>query len=319
MPREQTRGDSPRGASMSEQYPSFGFVTPQNMGLLTDLYELVMADSYLRHGMNEPATFDLFIRGLPPNRAFLVSAGLEQVLYYLEHLAFDDAQIDYLDGLRLFSGEFLTYLRGFHFTGDVWAIPEGELFFPPDPLVEITAFRAFARDFPDNAVLLIDTYDTLQGARHAMTVAQEMAGHGHQLRGVRIDSYETIDELAALSRRVRAICDDAGHPEVQVFLSGDLDEYRIEDLLARRAAAGAFGVGTRMGTSEDAPNLGGVYKLVEDRSGPRIKLSTGKATLPGRKQVWRGGGSGGGARHTTALGGGPPPAGRGPLPGAGVA
>src|SRR5207249_320564 len=125
---------------------------------------------------------------------------------------------------------------------------------PNDPPRRGT-FKAFARDFPDNAVLLIDTYDTLQGARHAMTVAQEMARQGHRLRGVRIDSYETIDELAALSRRVRAICDDAGHPEVQVFLSGDLDEYRIEDLLARRAAAGAFGVGTRMGTSEDAPNL----------------------------------------------------------------
>src|SRR5439155_23641778 len=95
---------------------------------------------------------------------------------------------------------------------------------------------------------------------------------------------------------------DAGQPEVQVFLSGDLDEYRIEDLLARRAAAGAFGVGTRMGTSEDAPNLGGVYKLVEDRSGPRIKLSTGKATLPGRKQVWRVGGSGAAVRDTIALG-----------------
>src|SRR5256885_16535617 len=158
---------------------------------------------------------------------------------------------------------------------------------------ELSAFKAFARDFPDNAVLLIDTYDTLQGARHAMTVAQEMARQGHRLRGVRIDSYETIDELAALSRRVRAICDDAGQPEVQVFLSGDLDEYRIEELLGRRAAAGAFGVGTRMGTSEDAPNLGGVYKLVEDRSGPRIKLSTGKATLPGRRQVWRGGRGGG--------------------------
>ena len=150
-------------------------------------------------------------------------------------------------------------------------------------------------------MLLIDTYDTLQGARHAMTVAQEMARQGHRLRGVRIDSYETIDELAALSRRVRAICDDAGHPEVQVFLSGDLDEYRIEDLLARRAAAGAFGVGTRMGTSEDAPNLGGVYKLVEDSSGPRIKLSTGKATLPGRKQVWRVRGSGAAVRDTIAL------------------
>lgn len=384
---------------MGEQYPKFGFVTPDNMGLLTDLYELVMADSYHRHGMNEPATFDLFIRGLPPNRAFLVSAGLEQVLYYLEHLTFDEAQIEYLAGLRLFSDAFLKYLRSFHFTGEVWAIPEGELFFPPEPLVEITAprieaqlvetfllntltfqvmiaskaarvvlaaagrgvvdfsprrdhaadaamkvarasylagctgtsnvlggmhygipvygtmahsyvmsfpdelsaFQAFARDFPDNAVLLIDTYDTLQGARNAMTVAREMASRGQHLRGVRIDSYETIDELAALSRKVRAICDDAGHPEVQVFLSGDLDEYRIEDLLARRAAAGAFGVGTRMGTSEDVPNLGGVYKLVEDSSGPKIKLSTGKATLPGRKQVWRVRESGGTMRDTIAL------------------
>src|SRR5436309_12842491 len=135
---------------MTEQYPSCEFVKRRSMRILPDMYELVMADSYLRHGMNEPATFDLFIRGLPPNRAFLVSAGLEQVLYYLEHLAFDDAQIHYLDGLRLFSGEFLTYLRGFHFTGDVWAIPEGELFFPPEPLVEITAPRSEAQ--------LVDTY-----------------------------------------------------------------------------------------------------------------------------------------------------------------
>src|SRR5438093_10639594 len=109
---------------MTEQYPSFGFVTPQNMGLLTDLYELVMAHSYLRHGMNAPATFDLFIRGLPPNRAFLVSDGLAQAPYYLERLAFDDAQIDYLPGLRLFSRQSLTYLPRCDFTGDVWASAE---------------------------------------------------------------------------------------------------------------------------------------------------------------------------------------------------
>ena len=137
-------------------YPRFGFVTPQNMGLLTDLYELVMADSYLRHGMNEPATFDLFIRGLPSNRAFLVSGGLEQVLYYLEHLRFDDAQLDYLASLGLFSDGFLNYLRGFRFTGDVWAIPEGELFFPLEPLLEITAPRIEAQliewTAPDRAV-----------------------------------------------------------------------------------------------------------------------------------------------------------------------
>lgn len=362
-------------------YPRFGFVTPQNMGLLVDLYELVMADSYLRQGMNERATFDLFVREMPPGRAFLVSAGLEAALHYLEHLRFDADQIGYLRSLRVFSEAFLDYLRAFRFTGDVWAIPEGEVFFPPEPLLEVTAprieaqvvetfllntlnfqvmiaskaarvvlaaggrsvvdfsprrvhaadaalkvaraayvagcagtsnvlagktyaipvygtiahsyvmsfpdelaaFRAYVRDFPHNAVLLIDTYDTLQGARHAVTVAREMAALGHQLRGVRIDS----GDLADLSRQVRTIFDGAGLRGVQIVLSGDLDEYKIADVLARGAAADAFGVGTAMGTSEDAPNVGGVYKLVEDPGGPKVKLSTGKATLPGRKQVWR--------------------------------
>ncbi len=392
-------------------YPSFGFVSAQNMGLLTDLYELVMADSYLRHGMNEPATFDLFIRGLPEHRAFLVSGGLEQVLYYLAHLRFDEELIGYLSGLRIFSDTFLDYLRSFRFSGDVWAIPEGELFFPPEPLLEITAprieaqlietfllntltfqvmiaskaarvvlaaagrgvvdfsprrdhaadaalkvarasyvagcvgtsnvlagmqygipvygtmahsyimsfpdelsaFRAFARDFPHNAILLIDTYETVQGARHAVTVAREMAARGHRLRGVRIDSYESIEHLAALSRQVRAILDEAGLSDAQVFLSGDLDEYRIAELLANGAAASAFGVGTRMGTSEDAPNLGGVYKLVEDAGGPKVKLSTGKATLPGRKQVWRVQSSDRSISDTIALRDEPAPAGAAPL------
>ena len=363
------------------KYPSFGFVTSENMGLLVDLYELVMSDSYLRQEMNEPATFDLFIRQLPPQRSFLVSAGVESVLYFLERLRFNEEQLAYLASLRLFSAEFLNYLRECRFTGDVWAIPEGEIFFPPEPVLEITAprieaqlietfllnavnfqvmvaskaarvvlaargrgvvdfsprrdhaadaavkaarasyvagcvgtsnvlagmeygipvygtmahsyimsfpdelsaFRAFARDFPQNAILLIDTYDTIQGARHASTVAKEMAARGHRLRGVRIDS----GELAPLSRQVRAIFDDAGLQEVQILLSGDLDEYKIEDLLNTGAAANAFGVGTAMGTSADAPNIGGVYKLVEDAAGPKVKLSTGKATLPGRKQVWR--------------------------------
>ncbi|MDQ7842116.1 MAG: nicotinate phosphoribosyltransferase [Armatimonadota bacterium] len=362
-------------------YPSFGFVSPQNMGLLTDLYELVMADSYLRQGMNEVAVFDLFIRSLPPRRSFLVSAGLESALYYLQHLRVGEDQIAYLRGLRLFSDAFLDFLRRFRFTGEVWAIPEGELFFPPEPVLEIiaprieaqlvetfllntinyqvmvaskaarvvlaaqgrgvidfsprrdhaadaalkaaraayiagcvgtsnvlagmeygipvygtmahsyvmsfpdelSAFRAFARDFPQNAILLIDTYDTLQGARNAVTVAREMAGRGQRLRGVRIDS----GDLAALSRAVRAIFDEAGLTDVQIILTGDLDEYRIEQILAQQAAVNAFGVGTALGTSEDAPTMGGVYKLVEDRQGPKIKLSAGKATLPGRKQVWR--------------------------------
>jgi nicotinate phosphoribosyltransferase len=148
---------------------------------------------------------------------------------------------------------------------------------------ELEAFRAFARDFPTNAVLLIDTYDTLQGVANAITVGRELAAAGARLRGVRIDS----GDLVAQSRAVRRALDEAGLPDVRIFLSGDLNEYKIADLLAQGAAADAFGVGTELGTSADAPSLGAVYKLVEDEKGYRIKLSTGKATLPGRKQVWR--------------------------------
>jgi len=342
---------------------------------------LVMADAYLREGMNDEATFDLFVRSLPPRRAFLISAGLESALHYLERFNVDGEGIAYLRGLDLFSEEFLDYLGTFRFTGEVWAIPEGEVCFPPEPLLEVTAprieaqiietfllntlnyqamvaskaarivlaaqgravvdfsprrdhaadaamkaarasyiagcagtsnvlagkeygipvvgtmahsyvmsfpdelsaFRSFARDFPQNAVLLIDTYDTVQGAHHAVTVGGEMRARGHALRGVRLDS----GDLAALSRQVRAVFDAAGLTDVQILLSGDLDEYRIAGVLAEGAAADSFGVGTALGTSEDAPTMGGVYKLVEDRAGPKIKLSTGKATLPGRKQVWR--------------------------------
>lgn len=366
---------------MTAPYPAFGFVGPDNLGLLVDLYELVMADAYLREGMNDEATFDLFVRSLPPHRAFLVSAGLEAALHYLEHFRVDADGIAYLRTLGLFSDDFLGYLSSFRFSGEVWAIPEGAVCFPPEPLLEVTAprieaqlvetfllnalnyqvmvaskaarvvlaaqgrsvidfsprrdhgadaamkaarasyiagctgtsnvlagkeygipvvgtmahsyvmsfpdelsaFRSFARDFPQNAVLLIDTYDTVQGAHHAVTVGREMRARSHRLRGVRLDS----GDLVQLSREVRAIFDAAGLTDVQILLSGDLDEYRIASALAEGAVADSFGVGTALGTSEDAPTMGGVYKLVEDRGGPKIKLSTGKATLPGRKQVWR--------------------------------
>jgi len=357
------------------------FVTPDTVGLLVDLYELTMAQCYFREGKNELATFDLFVRALPPQRAFLLNAGLDTVLDYLEGLRFGPQALDYLRSLGLFDEEFLDYLRRFRFSGDVRALPEGEVFFPPEPVLQVTAprieaqivetfllnqvnfqvmvatkaarvvlaargrpvvdfsprrdhgtdaalkaarssylagcagtsnvlagmlygipvygtmahsyvmsfdseleaFRAYARHFPDQCILLIDTYDTLQGARLAAQVADELRRAGHRLRAVRIDS----GDLLELSRQVRRILDEAGHPEVQILASGDLNEYRIAELLDQGAPIDAFGVGTEMGTSYDAPALGGVYKLVEDESGYRIKRSTGKVTLPGRKQVWR--------------------------------
>ncbi|MDR7415289.1 MAG: nicotinate phosphoribosyltransferase [Armatimonadota bacterium] len=383
------------------------FVTEQNMALLVDLYELTMAQSYFREGRNEPATFDLFVRNLPPRRGFLVSAGLDTALDYLERLRFPEEGIAYLRGLGLFDEGFLRYLRDFRFTGDVRAIPEGEVFFPPEPVLQITApriegqivetfllnqinlqsliatkaarvvlaargrpvidfsprrdhgtdaalkvarssylagcagtsnvlagmlygipvygtmahsyvmsfedeleaFRAYARQFPDRCILLIDTYDTLQGARNAVVVARELRERGYRLRGVRIDS----GDLATLSREVRAILDSAGFPEVQILASGDLNEDKIAALLEAGAPIDAFGVGTEMGVSYDAPALGGVYKLVEDTAGYRIKRSTGKVTLPGRKQVWRVYREGRMQEDIIALADDPPPPGAEPL------
>jgi nicotinate phosphoribosyltransferase len=357
------------------------FVTEQTMALLTDLYELTMAQSYFRGKRNELSTFDLFVRNLPPGRGFLVSAGLDTVLTYLERLRFSDDAIAYLRTLNLFDEAFLSYLQRFVFTGDVAAMPEGEVVFPPEPLLEVTAprieaqiietfllnqinfqtmvaskaarvvlsahgrpvvdfsprrdhgadaamkvarcsylagcagtsnvlagmaygipvsgtmahsyvmsfddeleaFRTYARHFPEHCLLLIDTYNTVEGARHAATVAAELRAQGHRLRGVRLDS----GDLAALSHTVRRILDDAGFPDVRILASGDLNEDKIRDLLDSDAPVDMFGVGTEMGVSYDAPALGGVYKLVEDTRGYRIKRSTGKVTLPGRKQVWR--------------------------------
>lgn len=357
------------------------WVAESNAALLTDLYELTMAASYHRREMNEPATFDLFVRELPPRRNFLVACGLEQALKYLETMRFDDESLAYLDSLKLFDDSFLDYLRAFSFEGDVWAMAEGEVAFAREPIVSVTAplieaqivetfllncitfqtmvaskaarvsiacgsraftdfslrrdhgadaglkaaraafvagasstsnvlagrffgiplsgtmahsyvmafeseieaFRAYARDFPERAVLLIDTFDVIQGAHRAVEVARELEAEGVKLAGVRIDS----GDLGNVTRDVRAILDGAGLMETQIILSGDLDEYRISALIADGVPVDLFGVGTQLGTSADSPYLGGVYKLVEDHDGPKIKLSTGKVTLPGRKQVHR--------------------------------
>ncbi|MGH2819162.1 MAG: nicotinate phosphoribosyltransferase [Actinomycetota bacterium] len=357
------------------------WVTDDNQALLTDLYELTMAASYHRAGMNEPATFDLFVRDLPDNRNFLVSCGLEHALDYLGSVRFTQDSLDYLDSLEMFGDDFLSYLSDFSFSGEVDAIAEGEIVFACEPLLQVTAplieaqivetfllncvmfqtmiaskaarvalacgnrsfvdfsprrdhgadaavkaarasyvggasatsnvlagklfgidtsgtmahsyvlafedeisaFREFVRDFPERSVLLIDTFDVEEGARNAVTVGREMAAESGKLRAVRIDS----GDLDSLSRSVRKILDEGGLQGTGIFVSGDLNEHKIKSLLDESVPVDAFGVGTEMGTSTDAPALGSAYKLVQDARGPKMKLSTGKATLPGRKQVFR--------------------------------
>ena len=148
---------------------------------------------------------------------------------------------------------------------------------------ETEAFRQYARSFPDSSTFLVDTYDTLTGVQNAITVALEMEADGHSLRAVRLDS----GDIDALSRQARAMLDDSGLHHVQVFASGGLDEYSIDRLVNAGAPIGGFGVGTRAGTSADAPFTDFVYKLVEYDGQPVMKLSEDKVTLPGPKQIYR--------------------------------
>jgi nicotinate phosphoribosyltransferase len=353
----------------------------KNLALLTDLYELTMAASYFEHGINDTATFSLFIRDYPPHRNYFVTAGLTDVLEYVSALKFSPDDLTYLDSLKMFKPKFLSYLENLRFSGDMFAIPEGRLFFANEPVLEVTApmieaqiietfcinainlqsliatkasrcvqaawprklvdfafrrthgidagmkvarasyiggfigtsnvragkhydipvfgtmahsyvtsfdeeidaFRAFVETSPENSILLIDTYDTLSGARKAAEVGKEMAARGESLQGVRLDS----GNMAQLSRAVRKILKDAGLDNTQIFASGAFDEYKIKKVITEGADIDAFGVGTKMGVSGDAPYLDIVYKLVQYAGRPVLKLSSEKETLAFEKQVYR--------------------------------
>jgi nicotinate phosphoribosyltransferase len=348
--------------------------------LLTDLYELNMAASYLRRGMRQEATFSLFVRELPAGRGFLVAAGLEPCLEFLESFGFAEEDLDYLEHTLEFPRDVVDAFAGLRFQGDVWAVPEGRIVHAGEPLLEITApiavaqlvepyllnqitfqttiaskaarcaiaaggrdvvdfslrrtqgldaainvarvssivgfvatsnveaarrfglrvagtmahsyvesfpseaeaFRTFARDFPKRTTFLVDTYDTLNGVRTAIEVIRELDLRGDL--GIRLDS----GDLDALARESRAVLDGAGLPQVRIFASGGLDEVAVDRLVRAGAPIDAFGVGTRIGVSADAPSLDSAYKLVEYDGRPMMKLSSNKTTAPGRKQVFRG-------------------------------
>jgi nicotinate phosphoribosyltransferase len=145
---------------------------------------------------------------------------------------------------------------------------------------ELSAFQQYAAVFGDKAVLLLDTYDPIEATRSIVAA-------GLRPRSVRLDS----GDLTGLSRDVRDILDEGGLADTGIFTSGDLDEWRIHDIVSAGAPVDGFGVGAALSTVSDVPSLGAIYKLVEiDRGGvttPVMKRSVGKPTLPGRKQVWR--------------------------------
>ncbi len=146
---------------------------------------------------------------------------------------------------------------------------------------ERDAFRAYSKTFPDNSIFLIDTFDTIQGAKNAAIVAKEMKKRGKSPVGVRLDS----GKMADLSRKVRRILDDEGLSDLKIFASGGFDEFKIADIISKDAEIDAFGVGTKVGVSADAPYLNIVYKMVKFKDRHVRKLSPGKISLAGEKQV----------------------------------
>jgi len=146
---------------------------------------------------------------------------------------------------------------------------------------ESEAFESFARLYPDT-VLLVDTYDTLGGIQKVIDLARRL-GNDFKVRAVRLDS----GNLLELSKQARRMLDDAGLEKVEIMASGGLDEDKVDRLMAEGAPIDGFGIGTRMGVSRDAPDLDIAYKLCEYAGNGRLKLSTGKPILPGRKQIFR--------------------------------
>jgi nicotinate phosphoribosyltransferase len=349
--------------------------------LLTDLYQLNMLQAYLEHRRTEMAVFEFFSRKLPARRGFLLAAGLEQAVEWLEQLRFSAEELDWLKSTGRFTSALLDALKDFRFTGDVDAMPEGTAFFADEPILrvaapmpqaqlvesrlinilhyqtvvaskaarmvlaapgktlvdfglrrahgaeaglmaarasyvagfsatatmlagarygvplsgtmahsfvqcfddEAAAFEAFASSRPEGLVLLIDTYDTEAAARKVVALAPRLARRGIRIHGVRLDS----GDLALLSRKVRQVLDEGGLEDVIIFASGGLDEDDLLEFARRGAPIDGYGLGTSLTTSSDAPALDCAYKLEEYAGVARRKHSAGKATWPGRKQVWR--------------------------------
>lgn len=352
-------------------------------GLFTDMYQLTMAQGYFLDGRkNELAAFDYFFRKIPFRGGYVVFAGLDDLLNFLEELRFTEKELDYLR-MQGFDEKFVAYLSDFQFRGTVRTVREGEIVFPNEPVLVVTgnliecqlietlvlnqfnfqsliatkasriksvagdklvldfglrrahslggyhasraayiggvdatsnvyagfnydipisgtqahswiqsfeseleAFRAFAKTFPENTTLLVDTYDTLKsGVPNAIKVAGELEERGHRLNGIRLDS----GDLAYLSKKARQMLDEAGFSYVKIFASNQLDEFVIRSLNEQDAKIEGFGVGTNLITGQPDSALDGVYKLSMVNNRPTLKISENveKVTLPGLKKLIR--------------------------------
>jgi nicotinate phosphoribosyltransferase len=350
--------------------------------LFMDLYELTMAQVYFEKKMNNRACFEVTIRRLPEHWGFFVMAGLAEVEFYLNEFHFTKDDIDYLCSTKIFSDDFLSYLAGLRPKTEIRCLPEGTIFFPNEPVFEISGdlicaqimesyilnilgfsiitatlaarislaakglavidfglrrsqgpvaslrsaraakmagFRAtsnlfaargldfspsgtmahsfievhdseeqsfidFANTYGWDAILLVDTYDSIEGIKKAARAAKQIYKEkGIKIRGIRIDS----GYLAGLSEFARNYFNDNGVEFLKVFVSGDLDEFRIAELLEAGAPIDGFGIGTRFAVSRSAPSVQIVYKIIRYGEKDLLKTSPEKESRPGRKSIIR--------------------------------
>jgi nicotinate phosphoribosyltransferase len=351
--------------------------------LYTDYYEYSMTQGYYLSGKGrDEAVFDIFYRQNPYGGGYAIAAGLRDAVEYVLNMRFTSEELGYLSSLG-YRDDFLQVLEKIRFTGDITAVPEGEVIFPGEPIIsvkgplietqlleglilstvnfqtlvatkarrmvcaaegrsivdfglrraqgdggmgasracfvggvastsnvllafeegvptggtmahswiqsfdsELESFRAYAQMHPDDSVLLLDTYDTLrQGLPNAVIVGRELEKQGHHLQGVRLDS----GDLSYLSKKVRAVLDENGLSHTKVSVSNQLDEYVIESLMDQGAPIDMFGVGTRLVTGYSDGALDGVYKMVQLKGRPIIKISENpaKINIPGEKELYR--------------------------------
>ena len=350
--------------------------------LFTDLYELTMAQVYFQKKMHNTAYFEVSVRKLPEDWGFFVMAGLNEIETYLNEFRFSRDDVDYLRSTKLFSDDFLQYVSGFKPDVTIRTLPEGTVFFPNEPVLEVAgplicaqllesyilnilgfsiiqatlaarvaiaangitvvdfglrrsqgpvasvrsaraaqmagflatsnvfaagkldfpcagtmahsfievhdteeqSFRSFAQTYGENAILLVDTYDSIEGIKKAADLAKELhEKEGIQIKGIRIDS----GDLVKISSFAREHFEQKGVSFLKIFVSGDLDEYKISDLLQAGAQIDGFGIGTRFAVSRNAPAIEIVYKIIQYGDKGLFKTSPDKQSHPGRKSIVR--------------------------------
>jgi len=350
--------------------------------LFTDLYELTMAQAYFKKRMNDTAYFEVTVRRLPDNWGFFVMAGLAELGSYLRQFRFSQADIDFLRSTKIFSDDFLRHLSTIKLEVKIRSLPEGTVFFPGEPVLEVggplvhaqilesyilnilgfsiieatlaarlsiaagdasvvdfglrrcqgpvaslrsaraaqmagfaatsnlfaareldfaatgtmahsfvqvhsseeESFHNFAELYGESAILLVDTYDSVEGIKKAAKVAKQIYDEKDiKIKGIRIDS----GDLVKLSNFARRHFQEKNVSFLKIFVSGDLDEFKIADLLQAGAQIDGVGIGTRFAVSRFAPAIEIVYKIIQYGHKGLFKTSPDKQSQPGRKSITR--------------------------------